>query len=396
AVRVEYPREPLPGVTVYETAASTLREWVGSGVLRRDETPALYLVRHRFTQAGTRFERLELLAALRLQPWSDGAVLPHEHTREGPKQDRLELMRACKSNLSPIMGLYDDFRGIIAALLERVIRVGNPGTTATATDGDGYEVWAVDGADDVRAICDAVAHSGPVYIADGHHRYETALVYRDEVLGNPGETHGNAAQYVMTSLIALQDEGLLSLPYHRLLKGMSADQWSRFQRQADVYFNVESIDVTALDPVAIAEAFAASALAGGGPLIGLFGAADQSSMRLLRPRSPETLDGLMLGRSAAWRSLSPCLFVDVLLQPSLGFGQQPAESAGYLGYPVNAAGAVSAVRSGDWDVAVLLDGVPLDRMTEVARDGERLPPKSTFFHPKLATGLVFNPLEGSL
>ena len=396
AVRVEYPRESLPGMTVYETAASTLRDWVGSGVLQRDETPALYLVRHRFTRGGTRFERRELLVALRLQPWSDGAVLPHEHTRDGPKRDRLELMRACKSNLSPIMGLYDDSRGTITALLDRVIREGNSATTATAMDGDGYEVWAVDGVHDVRAICDTIRDSGPVYIADGHHRYETALVYRDEVSGDPGDSPESAAHYVMTSLIALQDEGLLSLPYHRVLKGMSAEQWSRFQRQADVYFNVESIDVMGMDPVAIAEMFAVAALAGNGPLIGLFGAADPGSMRLLRPRPLETLDGLMLGRSAAWRSLSPCLFVDVLLQPSIGVGQQPAESAGLLGYPVNAAGAVSAVRSGDWDVAVLLDGVPLERMTEVARDSERLPPKSTFFDPKLATGLVFNPLDGNL
>ena len=391
-VRLEYP-EGAQTQALYETAASTLRSWRDEGVLQRDPTPSFYLIRHRFRHGDRTLQRYELMAALRLEPWSSGDVLPHELTSEDAKRDRLALMHACRANLSPIMALYHDADSAVARLLHTVAMASPSERIKDGSNGDAdYGIWLINDTEQTTALQDAL--HGPVYIADGHHRYETALQYQEEApaLASPGV---RAADYIMTSLTALEDPGLLSLPYHRLLRGLPEDARGRLERQSKVYFDTEEVAIEGLTPEEVGALFESRIGAGDGPLMGLVHRGNDT-LRLLRPRDPEIVSGLLSEHSEAWGRLSPCLFADVLLQPSLGVRQQEAEARGWLSYTRDTVEAVAAVRTGDFDMAFLLDGVPLPMMTTIAQAGERLPHKSTYFHPKLATGLVINPLDGAL
>ena len=392
AVRLERGAQAGGDPDRYAAAAMALHAWRESEALVRDEEPAFYLVDHEFGHGGRRVARTELMALVKLAPWFEGSVLPHENTRGGPKRDRLELMRACRANLSPVMGLYSDPDATVRRLLDRA-RDGSSGPGMSGPDGDRYRMTPIGGGA-AAGIAEALSAAGPLYIADGHHRYETALDYRAEVraAGRPA----GAVDYLLASLIALEDDGLLSLPYHRVLRDLTAEAAGRWARQMDVDFTSETIDVgsrPAPDVAAVFEEFAARA---DGPALAVLERDRPGLMRVLRPRAADELQGLMRGRSAAWARLSPCVFEDVLLRPALGMNQLEAEAAGFLSYPGSAQEAVAAVRDGSADHAVLLDGVALQGMKEVCEEGERLPPKSTYFYPKLPTGIVFNLLEGDV
>lgn len=386
-VRLEYAR-PEEGRSPYQAAAAALEAWRRGGILRSDPSPAFYLVRHRFLYAGRSWERRELIAALGLMPWTDGAVRPHEDTHAGPKADRLALMVACRANVSPIMALYRDPAGAVSRLLDEAAR-GEPMARAEGPPGESFDLWLVEDPDLLRAVQQALP--GPLYVADGHHRYETALAYR-ELAAPPQDGRPRAADYVLAGLIALEDPGLLCLPYHRLLGPLPGEALAHLEGQVASLFDAERVPIAGLAPAQVAEIFARRVAAGPRPLLGMVGRGSEA-LRLLRPRDSAALAPLMPGRSLAWRGLSPCLFAEALLRPALGLSQQEAEALGLLTYPRDAAEAVAEVRAGRRDLALLLDGVPLDALTAAADAGERLPPKSTYFHPKLATGLVLYPLE---
>ncbi len=390
AVRVERGAHAEGDADRYSGSARTLVEWRESGALVRDTSPNFYLVEHEFTHEGRRVTRTELMGLVRLAPWSDGLVLPHENTRGGPKRDRLDLMRAVGANLSPLMTLYSDADGAVKRAVEE--RRSPTSDQVTAADGDKFRVSVISGA---GAVARAVSSAGSLYIADGHHRYETALDFQTEA--KAADWSGNAIDHVMVSLVSIEDEGLLSLPYHRMLGGLSPEASGRFRRQMDVYFESERLDVNSASVSEVLHAFGERSKIGEGPILAVLDKEHVGTMRFLRPRGDgEEFVGLMHGRSTAWAKLSPCVFEDVLLRPSLGMNQLEAEAAGFFSYPSSAEEAVTSVREGSRDYVVLLDGVPLQGMTEASEQGERLPPKSTFFYPKLPTGIVFNVLEGDI
>ncbi len=392
AVRLERGAQADGDHERYAAAAMALFAWRESEALVRDGEPRLYLVDHEFGHEGSRVTRTELMGLVKLAPWFEGSVLPHENTRGGPKRDRLELMRACRANLSPVMGLYSDRDRTVRPLLDDV-RDNNLSDPISGPDGDRYWIAPI-GGEAASKIARAVSAAGPLYIADGHHRYETALDYRDEVRA-AGES-GTAVDYLLASLVALEDDGLLSLPYHRVLRGLTVEAANRWARQMDVDFVSEAIDVSSHTASDVASMFEEHASREKGPTLAVVERSHPGLMRILRPRPTDELQGLMRGRSAAWARLSPCIFEDVLLRPALGMNQLEAEAAGYLSYPASAQEAVTSVRDGSADHAVLLDGVALNGMTAVIDEGERLPPKSTFFYPKLPTGIVFSVLEGDV
>jgi uncharacterized protein (DUF1015 family) len=392
AVWVERGAYAEGDVDRYPGSARTLVGWRESGALVRDTAPSFYLVEDEFTHEGRQVTRTELMGLAQLTPWSEGLVLPHENTRGGPKRDRLDLMRAVNANLSPLMALYSDAGGAV----KRAVEEGRPSTSdqVTAADGNKFRVSVITG-DGADAVARTVSSAGSLYVADGHHRYETALDFRAEA--KAAGWSGNAIDHVMVSLVSIEDEGLISLPYHRMLSGLSAEASGRFARQMDVYFESERIDVGSATVIDVLERFWERSKSAKGPILAVLDKEDVGTMRFLRPRGGrEEFVGLMHGRSAAWSKLSPCVFEDVLLRPSLGMNQLEAEAAGFFSYPSSAEEAVTSVREGSRDYAVLLDGVSLRGMTEASEQGERLPPKSTFFYPKLPTGIVFNTLEGDI
>ncbi|MCY4575489.1 MAG: DUF1015 domain-containing protein [Chloroflexi bacterium] len=389
-IRLELP-SAVDANDPYGSASRAWNEWTSNGFLQRDETAHFYLVRHTFTLDGVRTGRFEIMGAVRLAQWEQGAVLPHEHTHEAAKQDRLMLMNALHANVSPILALYEDDDGAIRILL-RAISSRPPDASFTDLAGDDYEVWHVTDPGEVGAI--RLGVSGPLFVADGHHRYETALTYLDQ-RGDETSDGENAIRYIMAALTSIEDPGLVSLPYHRLIQGLPDDARARLMRQVETYFKAEEIAIDGLSDAEAAERYASAIKAQDLPMMALI-EPPGDVLKLLRPLEPGIFEGLLTGESEAWERLGPCVFLDVLLTHGVGANQHEAETRGWLSYPRDAAEAIGAVREGGCDAGFLLQAVSMTDMTEAAEAGERLPPKSTYFFPKVATGIVLNSLAGRL
>ena len=393
AVRLEAPDpEALPDP--YTSAAQTLDAWLADGVLRQDEAPAYYAVRYRFVHEGRSYTRTELLGAVRLSPLSaDGPVRPHEGTRSGPKEIRLKLMQATSANFSPIMTLHRG-SGALAELLDRALEA--PAARAEIGGGESFEIVALTAPEHIAAVYQALADS-PLYVADGHHRYETALHYAESLNGRApnGETADAAHNFLMTAIVAMDDPGLLNLPYHRLLRGLGPEQIERLRSRIAECYAAESRPA---DPDSAAIAHGALATLEEDDAVFSVWGLDPGAVLTLRLRDDALVADVAArtGCSRAWAGLAPALFRETLLAPVFGMDEETAEREGLLSFETSAVKAVERVSRGEAQIAFLPKAVPMDVFRRVSDLGERLPPKSTCFYPKLATGLVFRRLQGEL
>ena len=382
AARVESPRG---GAERFAEAAAALRRWEAEGVLRREAAPALYAYEQRAPVGGAVRTRRGCLARLRLSPFADGAVRPHERTMAAPKAERLALLRATATNVSPIFVIAADPSGGAAALLAGAA-AREPAFAATDARGGEHRLWVIDRPAEIARLAAAFA-PGRATIADGHHRYETALDHLAE--GGAGAAEGR--RWVLACLVPEGDPGLAVLPAHRLVP--AADLPPDFRARLEALYDIEPLEESGgpADGAAarLWERVRASAAAPG--TFGLLGPAG-TGPRLLRPRSREAIDAAMpAGWSAASRALDVLILTETILGPLLGIGA--AELAG---------GRVEfsedAERAGAWALAApgrlafLVNPPRVDQVAAVADAGEVLPQKSTFFYPKLATGMVLNPL----
>ena len=373
----------------YTRAAATFAEWRRTGVLRQDD-PSLYLYEQRFSSGGTSYTRTCLLARVRLEPWEAGVVLPHERTLSKPKDDRLKLTRACAATLSPIMSLYDDPEGALTRTLD-VIRA-QPSLAAFRDDaGEEHRLWIAGDDALTGPVADFFANR-QLYIADGHHRYETALTYRDEVRAQrPDLEPDDAVNFTLMGLTALEDPGLVVLPTHRILR------------------NLDPARLAALDE-ALAANFTGEPLAGGNDdwLRALAEAGKSgTAFVLIRPDGARLLRVTNVGREAmgafngedagasdAWRALDVAVLHTLVLGNALGVTPEMVRAGEHVSYTRDAGAAAMAVRAdgNGAQLALLLNATPPSAIRDVARAGDRMPQKSTYFYPKLITGLVINPL----
>lgn len=356
----------------YMRSAAHLQRLRASGALIEDAEPAYYVYRQTFTAPGSdrSLSRTGLFCTLDLSPYSEGKVLPHEETRAKAKQDRLELMRATQANTEPIYCLYEDPEGRAAALLATVCQAD--AMLSAVADGDSHEVWRVDDPVNVAAITAAIP--GRVWIADGHHRYETALAYAAES-GLP------EAARMMVVLSAFEDDGLVVLPTHRLVRGASAEGLARALEPA--------FDVAPIACSALADRLAASA---GEERVG-FGVVGRSGSYWLGQRDGDTGRVYDAGQSLEWNRLDVSVLHKAIIEPHLGIALTDLSTTDRLGYVREVEEAVTAVQSGDWDLALLLRGVRPGQLRDVAAAGGKMPPKSTYFYPKLWSGLLLRALN---
>jgi uncharacterized protein (DUF1015 family) len=366
----------------YSDAAAALRGWLADGVLRREPSPALYVHRHAFvTPAGGQGVRLGLLAAVRLEPWSSGAVRPHEHTMPGPKADRLALARATNADLEPIWVFHPDPAGEFRARLEeathRAPDLAAGFVPVDAEKGERHDLWRVGEPRAAKELAE-LASGLRLYIADGHHRYETALFHADEVAGGPDD----ASRFKLMLLTPLEDPGLLVLPTHRLLK---------------------------VDPQKLHEAYQELRLRGW-KSVDASDIEELQRMLTVAPSPNHTGFGVYAGGRAAYfegiiagpdvEMLAPSIAaLDVavvhhgILAPLLGIGDDELTRGERIGYVRDASEAVVRVDSGEFDVAILLRPPTLAQVQAVADAGENMPQKSTYFWPKPASGLVMMPQD---
>lgn len=370
------------GDSRYEAAAAALSAWRNDGTLRKDESPAYYLYEQQFEHAGTTYKRRMLFARVRLQPWSDGVVLPHEQTFGAPKADRLKLLQATSVNSSPVFLIYRDRERSVESILQRVTEAG-PNVRFVGDDGQRHSLWVIDNSSVTESLR-ATFVDEKLYIADGHHRYETALGFRDDARSNSGTWTGTEPEnFALVGLSSASDSGLLVLPIHRVTA--AGDDWNEVSRRIRTLFNIEQLG--SLDD--LTEALRARS----SNAIGLL-AADESGPLLLTPSDTDAVDGILpQDRSPAWRQLDYAIANHVVMRHCLALSEAQMTDHSSVWFTEDGAEAERQVRDGRARYAVLLNPVPVDDVLDLAEAGERMPQKSTFFFPKVPTGLLFNPIE---
>jgi uncharacterized protein (DUF1015 family) len=361
----------------YERAAELLHEWENEGAVVRDEQSAIWALEQAYTGPdGQSRTRHGFFARVRVEDYGPGRIRPHERTHPGPKEDRLKLTRATGANLSPIFSLYSDPGGAARRAIDAVRDGTAPWGEATDEDATNSRLWRID---DHGAIDEVVrtTSGAELLIADGHHRYETARVYADEVGGE------GPHRYVLMCLVALEDPGLTVFPTHRLVRGLRRDQHEALATAIRRDFEIEGLDDTSkLSPPA-----------GGGVRIGYIDAHFRRPF-MLTLRDARIADAALPDHAEPYRQLDTAVLEALILKGTLGMTDDAIDHLDGLGYARDHDHALGLVESGEFDAAFFMAPTPIERVRAVAAAGESMPPKSTYFFPKVPTGLLFNLLRG--
>ncbi|HEX4204015.1 MAG TPA: DUF1015 domain-containing protein [Ktedonobacteraceae bacterium] len=369
---------------VYTRAAATFSEWRLADVLQQEGQACYYLYQQKFTYDHQSYTRTSLLARVRLEPWEKRVVLPHENTLAKAKEDRLQLLRACSANFSPIMCMYDDPQGRMRRLLSTYAEHAE----VHISDDSGVEhlLQPVREPQQIALIQDFFAQR-QLYIADGHHRYTTALTYQQEVQAQRKETNPNdGSNFVLMSLIDIDDPGMLVLPTHRLLQDLSPEMLARINvEHLSRYFSVQALahteDAQRLQELATAGQQAPSLL---------IQQANQAFLLSLNADGQQRM--AQSGHSTAWNALDVAIAQKLVLEDLLGISSEEISEGKYIRYTHDTEAVFQAIQSGKAQVAIILNATPLRQVCDVAQADDRMPQKSTYLYPKLITGLVINPL----
>lgn len=394
------PAKELGPAEAYAQAGATLADWLASGVLRQRPTPAMFVYRQTFLSGGTSVQRtgmactMDLLAFGPRSRESGGGVLPHEETFSGPKEDRLALMRATRAQLSPIFGLHEDAGGSARGVLASITGAEAPDMRADMGDGVVHELWTVDDPTRIKSYSDAL-RGEDVFVADGHHRYNTALNYLKELEAAEGPVApDHPARRCLVVLVGMSDPGLVIWPTHRLLGGMKGYSYDAFVAAASSHLLFEPI----AGDLAYLEKCLHSLEGMGSPRLGVHDFAS-GRQAVVVPGKPDALKARFPEKPLEWRSLDVAmcqhLLVEEIAQPRLNGGDPVRWAFPHTIAEVQAIarGEETGAGGGKGFVAqlgVLLRPTPLEAVRGISRAGVLMPQKSTFFYPKLATGLFVN------
>jgi uncharacterized protein (DUF1015 family) len=377
------------GDTKYANAATTLQAWRDQGVLVRDNEPAFYRYDQTFLPPGggkVGITRRGFLALVKLHPFSDRVVLPHERTLSGPKEDRLKLFRATKTNLSPGFMLYRDPRGE----LDEPLETGDVITEFASGDGVHHVLAKVTARDAIRAITEGVAKS-TLLIADGHHRYETALRYRDEALANGGDPRAEP-RYFMTFLVNGDDPNLVVFPTHRHVHSLASFSFDELVKNAAATFVVKPLPANVTADVATKELQAAAKV---GPSVCVLGKGGRGAVLTLRADVDLGKHAQLGAKPEVLRKTDVAILHSGILEALLGITPEMQAAKTNIWYPQDARKAAAELESGKGQALFLMNATPVSQVRDVAEAGEVMPQKSTFFYPKVLTGLAIHTLDPS-
>ncbi|HEX8833229.1 MAG TPA: DUF1015 domain-containing protein [Abditibacteriaceae bacterium] len=378
----------------YAASAALLKQWQAEGILVHDDS-AYYIYEQEFVVPGSgeTKKRRGTFGALRLEEFGD-TIKPHEHTLSGPKADRLNLLRAARTNTSPIFGLFDDSNGWVQSILQVVC---NTTPLASAVDADGitHRVWRLTDDESVNAI-EAALEKEPIFIADGHHRYETALNYRNERKAQ-AEAEGRTwsgeepENWVMMICVSTSDDGLVVLPTHRVVKGVNAEDITRMIESLDDNFDVQLVATESTTEVQARQLMqAVNESSNTQPRLGIH-ISGQSYLVTLK-NGDAHLASMDSERSAAYNALDVSVLHKLIMENKLGVGAEALAAGGHVVYTIDAAEAMNKVNNGDGQIAFLLRPTLIQQVQDVASAGDKMPQKSTYFYPKVVTGMVLRPL----
>lgn len=376
----------------YTRARALFEEWLGSGILIEKSRPGLYVYEMEYALGGEVKRLRGFICLVRLEEYDSGVVRPHETTLSGPKTDRLKLLRACRAGFSQIFSLYSDPMGKVSGMLSAGL--SNPEIEVKNSDGVVHRLWTVTDQAVIEAVAKEMADK-PFFIADGHHRYDTALNYRNERRRLAGSfTGGEPYNYIAMFLAGLEDPGLTILPAHRVLFNLNDFDPKGFVQKLSRYFYIERIDFdrksepkdrrTMLDTMADR---AARAHIFGMRLKG------ENSYYLITLRDKTVMDGLIPDKSPAYRKLDVSILHHLIIDRLLGIKIETHKLGLNIEYIKDADIAVEKIQDGSAEVVFFMNPTKVSDVKDVAMAGERMPQKATYFYPKLLTGLVINRLD---
>ncbi len=364
----------------HNRARNTFVQWLKDGILQVDTIHTFYIYEQGFTYKDTKKKRRGLIACVMLESWENNVVFPHENTVPGIKSDRLDLMRACNANISPIMGLYEDPGQKIAKLMLEKMKPSKLLIDITQ-GGETHKVWKANEPEFVQRVSYFMSPK-PIYIADGHHRYETALAYRDERRqASPSYRGDEAFNFIMMTLIPFSDPGLVVLPIHRLVRGIPPETLLGLKDRLSEFFEIVS------SPLKQTELKDERNTA-----IRILGLEPGNVLNLMLRQSVSLDDIMPEHRSGAYKKLEVSIVEHLIMGKMLGC-QGGSDAVSYTADPEEVG---RLVEDGQYQIAFLLNPLPVSSIKEIADANDRMPGKSTYFYPKLPTGLVVNRLDGRL
>jgi uncharacterized protein (DUF1015 family) len=389
-VRLILPKDEVgeDGEGKYAEAARTLQAWLADGTLQRDPQPSLYLYEQRFSLEGQSATRRGFICRVRLHRFDEGVILRHERTLSGPKADRLKLKRATMAHLSQVFGLYSDPARATDEPFAALARE-RPAIEGQTSDGVEQRLWRLtDPSLQARVV--SLLGDKKIYIADGHHRYETMLALRDELREKfPQRPARSSIEFGTIFLCNMDDAGLRVFPTHRVLHGLVGFDRQTLLDKAAAFFTVEEAGAAGPDDVAKVRAQLAER-GQRGPTFGLL-AGGRLAYLSLRKDAPlqdiRALDG-----PAVLRELDVSVLHAVVLEVLLGIDRGAQEKQTHLRYVKDTRAALAEAARADTQAVFLMNPTPVAQVRAVSDAGEVMPQKSTFFYPKLASGLVLNPI----
>ena len=366
----------------YSRAKQYLEKWLEEEILIPEQQPSVYLYEQEYTARGQRIIRTGLVGGLKVEPYESGTVLPHEETLSKPKADRLQLMRSTRSNFSPIFGLYSDPNQEVTQLLREETKDQPPTIDITDEAGEAHRIWIIQNRSVLEKITEMFREKH-IYIADGHHRYETALEYAQEMQeqGQPGY------DYVLTTLVNVFDPGLLVLPTHRLVRNLSDFNIESILERLAVLFEVQEFGTLSDLPQLMTTLDEQRKRY-------VFGMVVDEHLFFLALRDWKTAAELLpANRSTSWKSLDVAILDNLILDNMLGIGEAQRRSQDNLCYSQSEEWVVSQIKNRNYQLGFLLNPTQVQEIIDVAQAKDKMPQKSTYFYPKLITGLIINKLD---
>lgn len=388
-IRLEFGRE-LPQDTItdnkYTRAAVTLAQWLQQGILKIDKAPAIYLHDQCFTLQGKEHKRRGITACVRLEEWDKMVVRPHEGTLTEAKSDRLSLLWALQANTSPILAMFEDREQKISSLLAAQER-NRPLLDLGQVNGEGHIVWNITEPEVIEQIVTGLAEQ-PLYIADGHHRYESALTYqREKRACSPPSSGDETFNFVMMTLVDFSDPGLVVLPPHRLVRGIYRQNLAELLAKLKVFFEVEELPLSTPD---VWEKVDDLLAATNEVRLAVFGLISRQLL-ILKLRDFASISQMIpYFHSELYKRLDVSIIDHVILENLLALSKDEEQAT--LAYSYDRVDAVKKVLTQEYQLAFLLNPVRVEAIKVIADAGDKMPRKSTYFYPKLPAGLVCNRL----
>jgi len=375
----------------YTAVAQLLRDWEAQGVFERDDVPAIYFSTHRFTlKSGEEKVRNGFFALTQLEDFSTGTIRPHEKTLEAPKEDRLQLMLACNAQLSPIFALYSEAKQNINRMLMADIEGVAPFVEVKQDNGDECRLWRINSLPLIQKVQQEMKDH-PLLIADGHHRYEATLNYRNQMRDKRGQWTGREAfNYIMTCFANMKDENLVILPTHRLVRGYTPQPFLQLEENLQKFFYLEQYPKTAEGKV-----WFLKALRNGAKKQRLIGASFKRDPRylILRLKNKRIMQRLAKDLSGPLRELDVTTLHLLILEHILGLSPEQQVNGETIRYSQDEETVLHALEKEDYQATFILKPPKPEEILTIVESGETMPQKSTYFYPKLISGLIVNKID---